>query len=314
MSWQSYIDDHLMADVDGCHLTSSAIVGHDGSVWAQSSNFPQFKPEEVTAIMNDFDNPGSLAPTGLYIGGTKYMVIQGEPNAVIRGKKGSGGATIKKTNLALIIGIYDEPMAPGQCNMVVEKIVVGVVGCDRNDFGVSELEMASLPKFKKGFVFQFSGYENCYAATEGKGVSLTCGSYHFNVETHASSLGSVENQGCMPCLMENVRSPPTACMAGEENAELDLVEARSLVEQHPPLGLQNGPLTSGQVGSELAAALFVGSSEPQNVQKTATKQPAVSAQKNQRLRPFTPVVEDEQMLDFPPLERTGLVHTGVTGG
>ncbi|XP_042066146.1 profilin-like [Salvia splendens] len=122
MSWQSYIDDHLMADVDGCHLTSSAIVGHDGSVWAQSSNFPQFKTEEVTAIMNDFDNPGSLAPTGLYVGGTKYMVIQGEPGAVIRGKKGSGGATIKKTTLALIIGIYDEPMTPGQCNMVVEKI------------------------------------------------------------------------------------------------------------------------------------------------------------------------------------------------
>ncbi|KAL8498178.1 hypothetical protein ACS0TY_021496 [Phlomoides rotata] len=104
------------------HLTAAAIVGHDGSVLAQSSNFPQFKPEEVVAIMNDFDNPGSLAPTGLYIGGTKYMVIQGEPGAVIRGKKGSGGSTIKKTNLALIIGIYDEPMPPGQCNMVVEKI------------------------------------------------------------------------------------------------------------------------------------------------------------------------------------------------
>lgn len=41
MSWQSYIDDHLMADVDGNHLTSSAIIGHDGSVWAQSSIFPQ---------------------------------------------------------------------------------------------------------------------------------------------------------------------------------------------------------------------------------------------------------------------------------
>lgn len=37
--------------------------------------------------MKDFDEPGSLAPTGLYLGGTKYMVIQGEPNAVIRGKK-----------------------------------------------------------------------------------------------------------------------------------------------------------------------------------------------------------------------------------
>ena len=47
----------------------------------------QFKPEEITAIMNDFSEPGSLAPTGLYLGGTKYMVIQGEAGAVIRGKK-----------------------------------------------------------------------------------------------------------------------------------------------------------------------------------------------------------------------------------
>jgi len=37
--------------------------------------------------MNDFNEPGSLAPTGLFLGGTKYMVIQGEPGAVIRGKK-----------------------------------------------------------------------------------------------------------------------------------------------------------------------------------------------------------------------------------
>lgn len=37
--------------------------------------------------MNDFNEPGYLAPTGLYLGGTKYMVIQGEPGAVIRGKK-----------------------------------------------------------------------------------------------------------------------------------------------------------------------------------------------------------------------------------
>ncbi|CAA2995992.1 profilin-1-like [Olea europaea var. sylvestris] len=122
MSWQSYIDDHLMADIEGNHLTSAAIVGHDGSVWAQSANFPQFKPDEITGIMNDFENPGTLAPTGLYLGATKYMVIQGEPGAVIRGKKGPGGVTVKKTTQALIIGIYDEPMTPGQCNMVVEKI------------------------------------------------------------------------------------------------------------------------------------------------------------------------------------------------
>lgn len=49
--------------------------------------YVQFKPEEITAIMKDFDEPGSLAPTGLHLGGTKYMVIQGEGGAVIRGKK-----------------------------------------------------------------------------------------------------------------------------------------------------------------------------------------------------------------------------------
>lgn len=44
--------------------------------------------------MNDFNEPGNLAPTGLYLGGTKYMVIQGEAGAVIRGKKVTVGGHI----------------------------------------------------------------------------------------------------------------------------------------------------------------------------------------------------------------------------
>ncbi|KAF5201238.1 Glutathione hydrolase [Thalictrum thalictroides] len=127
MSWQTYVDDHLMCEIDGNKLTSAAIIGHDGSVWAQSDEFPQFKPGEIDGIIKDFSEPGSLAPTGLYLGGTKYMVIQGEPGAVIRGKKGSGGVTIKKTSQALVIGVYDEPLAPGQCNIIVERLVLGLV-------------------------------------------------------------------------------------------------------------------------------------------------------------------------------------------
>ncbi|KAF7028248.1 hypothetical protein CFC21_040203 [Triticum aestivum] len=122
MSWQTYVDEQLLCDIDGQRLTAAAILGHDGAVWAESESFPKVKPEEITAVINDFDEPGSLAPTGLFLGGTKYMVIQGEPGAVIRGKKGSGGVTIKKTSLAIIIGIYEEPMTPGQCNMVVERL------------------------------------------------------------------------------------------------------------------------------------------------------------------------------------------------
>ncbi|CAI9779905.1 unnamed protein product [Fraxinus pennsylvanica] len=113
MSWQSYIDDHLMAEIEGNQLTAAAILGHDGSVWAQSTTFPQFKPDEISAIMNDFENPGLLAPTGLYLGGTKYMVIQGEPGVVIRGKKGPGGVTasatwlLKRLAITLLIRVFD---------------------------------------------------------------------------------------------------------------------------------------------------------------------------------------------------------------
>ncbi|XBJ11741.1 hypothetical protein VPH35_016390 [Triticum aestivum] len=122
MSWQTYVDEHLMCDIEGHHLASAAILGHDGTVWAQSADFPQFAPAEITAIMKDFDEPGHLAPTGMFVAGAKYMVIQGEPGAVIRGKKGAGGITIKKTGQALVVGAYEEPMTPGQCNMVVERL------------------------------------------------------------------------------------------------------------------------------------------------------------------------------------------------
>ncbi|KAG5569653.1 hypothetical protein MTR67_053428 [Solanum verrucosum] len=123
MSWQTYIDDHLMCEIEGGgQLKAAAIVGHDGSVWAQSTTFPKFKEEEIKPILIEFNDPGHLAPTGIFLGGTKYMVIQGEFGAVIRGKKGSGGITIKKTNKALLFGIYDEPVVAGQCNLIVERL------------------------------------------------------------------------------------------------------------------------------------------------------------------------------------------------
>ena len=44
MSWQTYVDEHLMCEIEGHHLTSAAIVDHEGAAWAQSTAFP-----EVTA-------------------------------------------------------------------------------------------------------------------------------------------------------------------------------------------------------------------------------------------------------------------------
>ena len=43
MSWQTYVDEHLMCEIEGSgqHLSSAAITGLDGTVWAQSAKFPQ---------------------------------------------------------------------------------------------------------------------------------------------------------------------------------------------------------------------------------------------------------------------------------
>eukprot|EP00270_Netrium_digitus_P010856 TRINITY_DN338_c0_g2_i1.p2 TRINITY_DN338_c0_g2~~TRINITY_DN338_c0_g2_i1.p2 ORF type:complete len:122 (-),score=14.43 TRINITY_DN338_c0_g2_i1:341-706(-) len=106
----------------GSQLVSSAILGHDGSVWAQSAAFPNITTEQINNIMAGFDDAGILAQKGLKLGDDKFMVIQGEPGIALRGKKGSGGCCIRKTTSALIVGIYDKPTQPGECNMVVENM------------------------------------------------------------------------------------------------------------------------------------------------------------------------------------------------
>ena len=57
MSWQTYIDEHLMCEIEGTNhrLTAAAILGIDGSMWAQSASFPQ-----VSDSINRFQGVYSL--------------------------------------------------------------------------------------------------------------------------------------------------------------------------------------------------------------------------------------------------------------
>lgn len=123
MSWQAYVDDHLMVELPGGKtLAAAAIVGLDGSVWAQSQDFPEVTPEQLDALIAGFEDTAGLEEKGILIGGDKYFAIQGEKGSVIRGKKGSRGLTVKKTNQAMVVGIYGEGVQPGECNVVVENL------------------------------------------------------------------------------------------------------------------------------------------------------------------------------------------------
>ncbi|BBN18934.1 profilin [Marchantia polymorpha subsp. ruderalis] len=123
MSWQSYVDDHLMLEIEpGRRLVGAAIIGQDGNVWAQSAEFPELKDNEIDNVVKGMVDNGQLAQAGLYLGGLKYMVIQGEAGQVIRGKRQQTGVTIKRTNSALVIGIYKEPTKGPECNVIVERM------------------------------------------------------------------------------------------------------------------------------------------------------------------------------------------------
>ena len=128
MSWQSYVDDHLLCDLPGGgQLSAAAILGEDGGVWAQSENFPTVSEEQVAAINKGFEKQENLAQSGLKLGDVKYMVIAGD-EGVLRGRKGAGGICLKKTTTAMVIGIYQEGTQPGDVNMVVENLGDYLIG------------------------------------------------------------------------------------------------------------------------------------------------------------------------------------------
>jgi len=132
MSWQTYVDEHLLCELPkGGVLSAAAIVGQDGGVWAHSDQFPSLHDGEVAKLVAGFDDSSDLAANGLFLGGEKFMLLAGEPGAVIRGRGRDAktkGVTIKRTTSALVIGIYNEGVQPADCNLVVENLGDYLIG------------------------------------------------------------------------------------------------------------------------------------------------------------------------------------------
>ena len=125
MSWDSYISDHLMVELPntgGLKLDHAAIIGKDGLVWAKDDDFPDVTDEQIQNIVKGFDDSDSLAQAGLKLGDKKFLVVQGDPGQVIRGKQGDSGVCVKQTLTAMVIGIYGKGVQPGDCNVLVEGL------------------------------------------------------------------------------------------------------------------------------------------------------------------------------------------------
>ena len=124
MSWQDYVDKQLMAS--RC-VTKAAIAGHDGNVWAKSEGF-EISKDEVAKIVAGFDNESLLTSGGLTIAGTRYIYLSGT-DRIIRAKLGKVGVHCMKTQQAVVISLYEEPIQPQQAASVVEKLGEYLMTC-----------------------------------------------------------------------------------------------------------------------------------------------------------------------------------------
>ncbi|GBP59320.1 Profilin [Eumeta japonica] len=124
MSWQDYVDKQLMAS--RC-VTKAAIAGHDGNVWAKSEGF-EISKDEVAKIVAGFENESLLTSGGITIAGTRYIYLSGT-DRIIRAKLGKVGVHCMKTQQAVVISLYEEPIQPQQAASVVEKLGEYLITC-----------------------------------------------------------------------------------------------------------------------------------------------------------------------------------------
>jgi len=123
MSWQNYVDDQLMSS----GLVEKAVIaGHDGTIWAKSDNITPSQ-DELAKLASSFADQLPLTMSGVLIGGEKYVYLSGTEK-VIRCKRGKSGIHCMRTNQAVLIAVFTEPVQHQQVATVVENLGEYLIG------------------------------------------------------------------------------------------------------------------------------------------------------------------------------------------
>ena len=111
MSWQAYVDQ-----LTGQGLVAASLHGLNGQKWAGSAN--SASDAEAAAIASALSTGSTNQQK---IAGTSYITLRNTAEAFY-GKQGAGGFVAAKSNTAVVIGVYNEKLQPGQANKIVEGI------------------------------------------------------------------------------------------------------------------------------------------------------------------------------------------------
>uniref|UniRef100_A0A1E1WMM2 Profilin n=1 Tax=Pectinophora gossypiella TaxID=13191 RepID=A0A1E1WMM2_PECGO len=100
----------------------------DGDMWWQPIQIRNISKDEVGKIVAGFENESLLTSGGVTIAGTRYIYLSGT-NRIIRAKLGKVGVHCMKTQQAVVISLYEEPIQPQQAASVVEKLGDYLITC-----------------------------------------------------------------------------------------------------------------------------------------------------------------------------------------
>mmetsp|Transcript_32297 Transcript_32297/g.55291 ORF Transcript_32297/g.55291 Transcript_32297/m.55291 type:complete len:123 (+) Transcript_32297:42-410(+) len=113
MSWQAYADQ-----LTNQGIAKAAVYGHDGSEWAKSAG-NSATGAEAQKLLQHMSSNGTSQIT---YGGQSFITLRNADGQVFYGKQGAGGITAAKSGKALVVGVYDQNLQPGQCNNAVENL------------------------------------------------------------------------------------------------------------------------------------------------------------------------------------------------
>eukprot|EP00917_Polyrhabdina_sp_WS-2016_P014426 GHVP01031539.1.p1 GENE.GHVP01031539.1~~GHVP01031539.1.p1 ORF type:complete len:127 (+),score=25.35 GHVP01031539.1:32-412(+) len=117
MSWQEYVDDSM---VGSGSLLFGIISGHEGDIWASSEDFKPTK-DELINIFNAFEDSCRIQTQGIFLQGSKYFALKCDGRSIY-GKAGDKGCICVKTEIAILIGIYNKDMIAGDAAKTVEEL------------------------------------------------------------------------------------------------------------------------------------------------------------------------------------------------
>jgi profilin len=114
--WVNYIDNLTNTG----QVAQAAIGGLDGKILANTPEF-NVSDDEISAVLEGFENPEKLLMSGIIINRVKYLYQQSD-NSQIQGKRGSTGIFVAKSSKHVIISTYISGMLPDNTRFQVERI------------------------------------------------------------------------------------------------------------------------------------------------------------------------------------------------